>query len=110
MAHRLAIGFVATMCAALGGCESTEDIMPIEVTPTPLVVDPLEEISVVGWWQGDERLVHLQAPGSYIAYEGASRYNAIVERGRWGRLSYAHVTMEPYRILDADMQRWIMLL
>lgn len=88
------------------GCESTEDIMPIRVDPTPLVVDPTEDISVAGWWRGDDRLIHLQPRGSYIVYEGHSRYGHVVERGRWGQLSYAHITLEPYRVLDAATQRW----
>jgi len=97
---------VAAAAFSFAGCESTEDLMPIEVEPTPLAVDPLDGINLAGWWKSDTRLLHLEPRGSYVAYAGDSRYNVIAERGQWARISYAHVTLEPFRVLDADTQRW----
>ncbi len=97
---------VVVAAGSFAGCESTEDLMPIKVEPTPLAVDPLDNINVTGWWKSDARLLHLEPRGSYIAYHGDSRYNVIVERGQWARISYAHVTLEPFRVLDAETQRW----
>jgi hypothetical protein len=66
------------------------------VTHTPLALDPANPVELGRWWSSGKLLLELNDDARYCVYPSLNRYQTPQEFGRWDRLTYASVQMQPY--------------
>lgn len=88
-------------------CQSEQEKREAELAaiPTPLAHDPTDEIELARWWTNGTHLLRLDDNAYYALYRGNNRYAIPLERGRWGKASYAVLMLEPYNTLNAERIR-----
>ena len=88
-------------------CQSEEEKRQAELAeiPTPLAHDPTDQFELARWWTNGTHMLRLDHNAYYALYRGTNRYAIPLERGRWGKTSYAVVILEPYDTLDAERIR-----
>ncbi|MHC4416287.1 MAG: hypothetical protein ACYS0G_13485 [Planctomycetota bacterium] len=102
---RCAMVLMLTLLAVAPGCSTETKEEPEPLVSVPLEFDPTEPYALSVWWTNGDELLYLGADGSYALYEGANRYRAPAERGRWWRQSYAALWLEPYARLRRETTR-----
>ena len=89
---------------ALCAC-TAEDYLPEPVVHTPLAFDPTDQYELAEWWSNDQELLQLADDHSYRLYPSQSRYDRPTQHGRWSRINYAALRLEPYALRDAGPVR-----
>lgn len=65
------------------------------VTPA-MELDPTNVVELPQWFSNGAQTLEFDATGHYRMYEGTNRHAKPIERGRWVRINYASVSIEPY--------------
>lgn len=98
--HRLLV--IAFAGALIAGCQP--DPADTMSNPTlaalhesrPLPLDPTAPVVVEGWWSNGRQLLHLADDSGYRLWSTTNRFDLPLQTGRWSRLSYAAVELQPY--------------
>jgi hypothetical protein len=61
-----------------------------------MALDPTAPIEVHGWWSNGRQLLHLEENGAYRIWAGSNRFDVPLQNGRWTRLTYAAIELQPY--------------
>jgi hypothetical protein len=88
-------------------CQSERQKREAELAeiPTPLAHDPTDEFEIARWWTNGTHMLRLDDNAYYALYRGTNRYAIPLERGHWGKTSYAVLMLEPYDTLNAERIR-----
>jgi hypothetical protein len=89
----LAIFTVVSMIGCASGDET--DPRPV-VRNTPLALDPSNPVELGRWWSNGTLLLEMNDDARYRMYPSLNRYQSPREFGRWDRLTYASVQLQPY--------------
>lgn len=95
---------------SLVGCAPRDDgranVMPRSAA---MELDPTNMVELPPWFSNGEITLAFDSSGMYRMYEGLNRHAAPIERGRWVRVNYASVQLEPYAVgRDATPVRGIL--
>ena len=108
--RRCFIAAIALALLTLAGCAShdEEDFAYAPLAPA-MAIDPVDMPDLPPWFTNGEITIAFDPAGSYKLYEGLNRHIKPIERGRWVRVNYASVQLEPYAVgLDARPVRGIL--
>jgi len=89
------------LVTVLAGCANTEDrqraAMPAAAGPM-LEIDPVDMPELPRWFTNTAITLEFMPDGAYNMYAGTNRYMKPIERGRWVRMTYVSVRLEPYAV------------
>ncbi len=91
-----------------GGCKSaTQRQLEAEQTvfAPPMDLDPTQHIEIGRWWSNGTHLLRLDDSNAYALHEGVNRYARPIEIGRWSKLNYAALWLEPYTTATVQPRR-----
>ncbi|MBM4112255.1 MAG: hypothetical protein FJ253_02600 [Phycisphaerae bacterium] len=76
-----------------------------QLDSTPMPLDPTAPVIVEGWWSNGRQLLHLADDGAYQLWSGTNRFDEPHQNGRWSRLNYKALMLEPYGIRVREQTR-----
>ncbi len=92
-------------CAPDPGDRLNNPTAAAQIDSTPLPLDPTAPVPVEGWWSNGRQLLQLGDDGSYRLWSGTNRFDAPHQVGRWSRLNYQALMLEPYGIRTPEQTR-----
>lgn len=63
---------------------------------TPLEVDPVDYVHLVGWWSNGQQLLRLESDGGYRFYQNNVFAETPLHQGRWEKHTHARIRLDPY--------------
>ncbi|MEM7228779.1 MAG: hypothetical protein AAF432_08185 [Planctomycetota bacterium] len=78
--------------------------------PGPLELDPANADPLARWYTNGPWLLDLRADASYALYPTTNRYRKPSQTGRWDRVTYARVDLQPYQELTELMRMSVMVI
>lgn len=97
--------------AALPGCAPNpadrlnNPTAAAQLDSTPMPLDPTSPVPVDGWWSNGRQLLHLADDGAYQLWSGTNRFESPHQSGRWSRVNYKALLLEPYSIRVREQTR-----
>lgn len=95
------IALLMAMLAGPAGCSRGPDDgradMPTVVMPV-FEIDPIDMPELPEWFTNGEVTIHFEPSGQYRMYRGINRHAGAVEHGRWVRVNYVSVSLQPYAV------------
>jgi hypothetical protein len=87
------------LAAALAGCAARDDEDEIAAPIAPAMdIDPVDMIEMPPWFTNSDITIAFDSSGLYRMFQGTNRHAKPIERGRWIRVNYASVSLEPYAV------------
>jgi len=99
--NRIGFALLFALCALSAGCASADPNERHDVlapSAPPMELDPESPVELPRWFANDTHTIEFDSSGHYRLYKGSNRSATPIERGRWIRINYASISLEPYAV------------